>query len=260
VWELTITTSAEALTIGDTKAMKKLLLIALTTSMAMGANAADDKKFYAGGAGSFWRINSEITNEAADDTDFNLSALEGSFGYEALPWLALEGRVGVGIERDRADTGFTQFVAVEGSTNLAALGQIAVVTTELNYYASFYLKPQIKNDIAIFYGLLGYTTFDVDLSADQVVNFSQEFRVTPATATTAQILTPVGDPVITDGAPAIDYSESEGSLSLGVGVGFYFYDNYVFNIEYKNFVQSSPGTTSTSLRANGVTFGVNYSF
>jgi opacity protein-like surface antigen len=67
-----------------------------------------------------------------------------------------------------------------------------------------------------------------------------------------------GNTIIND---PVEYSESEGSFSMGVGVGFYFKDRYVFNIEYKNLVQSLPvGDSDTTLRINGVTLGVNYSF
>ncbi|HEY7773518.1 MAG TPA: outer membrane beta-barrel protein [Marinagarivorans sp.] len=254
--------------------MKKLLLIALSTSLAMGANAADDKKFYAGGAGSLWKLS----DKTSSGPDYNLSGLEAAFGYEALPWLALEVRAGLGVERQREDAGggASYFSTIIDDPNYIPPGegepadggpeQIEViqvtdidrdVKAELNYYASFYLKPQIKNDVAVFYGLIGYTTFDA------------EFTVGNTTRTDAFYTGDADDPATwayldgatSETATADEYSESDGSFSMGFGVGFYFKERYVFNIEYKNLIQSLPiGDTDTKLRANGVTFAVNYSF
>lgn len=241
--------SAQALTFGDTKAMKKLLLTALS-SLAMGAYAADDHKFYAGGGLSFW----ELKNSEQGDGKINLSALEASAGYEALPWLAIEGRVGFGIERDREEfsTGLYNNT-LNAETELMDFKQdITDAKVELEYYASIYLKPQIKNDTAVLYGLLGYTTYSTTFEG-----YTQTYMgsYTPSTG------------VITDwnrdgAATALPSdSQSESNFSMGLGVGFYFKDRYVFNIEYKNFAQSAPvGDTENSVRANGLNFGVNYSF
>lgn len=247
--------------------MKKLLLIALSTSLAMGANAADDKKFYAGAAGSAWKISDKSTG----DTNFNLSALEGAFGYEALPWLAVEARVGFGVERQTENLGgssaYMTTIDDPSSTTtppetIEAIRYTSVhmpVKAELNYYGSIYLKPQIKNDTAVFYGLIGYTMFDVGFNSAATSVYQGDF--------TGSIDTPA-DWVLIDGTDsttvndnAAEYSESEGSFSMGVGVGFYFKERYVFNIEYKNLIQSLPvGDSDTTLRTNGVTLGINYSF
>lgn len=245
--------------------MKKLLLIALSTSLAMGANAADDKKFYAGAAGSAWKMSDDSTGSA----NFNLSALEGAFGYEALPWLAVEARVGFGVGRQTEDIGWSGYSLTELSApttedpdakepGVRYTRLESPVKAELNYYASFYLKPQIKNDTAIFYGLIGYTVFD------------SEFSVAPSTLTQSEYAGEIDKPdewIYRNGASSInsdsagEYSESEGSFSMGVGVGFYFKEHYVFNIEYKNLIQSLPvGDSDTTLRTNGVTLGINYSF
>ncbi|BCD96063.1 outer membrane beta-barrel protein [Marinagarivorans cellulosilyticus] len=245
--------------------MKKLLLIALSTSLAMGANAADERKFYAGAAGSFWKVSDKSTG----DTNFNLSSLEGAFGYEALPWLAVEARFGFGVERQTEDLGgnYSSEVTINDpdSTTTPPETMEAIryteirmpIKAELNYYGSIYLKPQMKNDVAVVYGLIGYTMFDADFSEASSTyqgDYTGDIN-DPATWSYVE-----GSGNTTTNEP-VEYSESEGSFSMGVGVGFYFKDRYVFNIEYKNLVQSLPvGDSDTTLRINGVTLGVNYSF
>jgi opacity protein-like surface antigen len=237
--------------------MKKLLLIALSTSLAMGANAADEHKFYAGGGLSLWNVDTGVQGR----THINLSSIDGLVGYEVLPWLAVEGRVGAGVERDKTETlsDFYDFAPVDGSDGVTSFQQDSLILkSELNYYASFYLKPQIKNDIAVFYGLIGFTTYDSEFETIQQT-FEGEYIIDDSSEGDGELIItsfgPMGDP--TYGT----YSESEVSFSMGVGVGFYFHDRYTVNFEWKNLVQSKPfGDTEGELGIQGVTANVTYSF
>ncbi len=228
--------------------MKKLLLIALSTSLAMGANAADKHKYYAGGGVSFW----EMKNQAAGDGKLNLSALEGVAGYEIFPWLAVEGRLGFGVGRER--TTFQGALYNQELNNEALIDfkqDLTDTKAELNYYASLYLKPQIRNDTAIFYGLIGINTYDVDLAAN-TLTYTGTYDPADGELTAWEIESSTGTQGI---------SESDTTISLGAGVGFYFKERYVVNLEYKSYIQSGPsGDTDTDLRAQGITVGVNYSF
>lgn len=233
--------------------MKKLLLIALSTSLAMGANAADEHKFYAGGGLSLWNVDTGVQGR----THINLSTLDGIVGYEVLPWLAVEGRAGVGIERDKTEAyfDFYNIQPVDGSDDLSSFQQDSLILkSELNYYASFYLKPQIKNDIAVFYGLIGFTTYDSEFEIIQQT-YEGQYLINDDDELVVTSYNPMGDP--TYGA----YSESEVSFSMGVGVGFFFHDRYAVNFEWKNLVQSKPfGDTEGELGIEGVTANVTYSF
>ena len=233
--------------------MKKLLLIALSTSLAMGANAADDKKFYAGGGLSLWNVDTGVQGR----THINLTTLDGIVGYEVLPWLAVEGRAGAGVERDKTEAyfGYYNIQPVDGSDDLSSFQQDSLtLKSELNYYASFYLKPQIKNDIAVLYGLIGFTTYDSEFEIIQQTHEGQ-YLINDDDELVVTSFNPMGDP--TYGS----YSESEVSFSMGVGVGFFFHDRYTVNFEWKNLVQSKPfGDTEGELGIEGVTANVTYSF
>lgn len=235
--------------------MKKLLLIALSTSMAMGAHAADTKKFYAGGGVSFW----DMKDKSAGQGGLDLTALEGVAGYEILPWLAVEGRAGVGIERESTafNSGlYDQVLNADGNTDFKQ--DITDTKGELNYYASVYLKPQIKNDTAVIYGLIGVNTYDVSFVAN-TTNYEGTYET--ATDSDGNTTNTIIDFEEVGSSGPRDIDESDTSISVGAGIGFYFKERYVFNIEYKTYIQSLPvGDTDTTLRAQGITLGVNYSF
>lgn len=225
-------------------------MLAALSSLAMGAYAADDHKFYAGGGLSFW----ELKNSAQGDGKVNLTALEGAAGYEALPWLAIEGRIGIGAERDRDyfTTGMYNNTANLGSGTINFNQDVTDLKAELEYYASIYVKPQIRNDVAIFYGLVGYSAYSATFEG-----YTQTFEGTynPSSNQITNV-DRSGEAIALSGE-----SQSESNFSMGLGVGFYFKDKYVLNIEYKNFAQSAPiGDTENSIRANGLTLGINYSF
>lgn len=249
--------SAQALTFGDTKAMKKLLLTALS-SLAMGAYAADDHKFYAGGGVSLWNMDTGLQGRE----HINISTLDGLVGFEVLPWLAIEGRFGAGIERDRTFTYLDTYAPPEvdeGQVQTIDFMQDTLdMKSTLNYYASFYLKPQIKNDVAAFYGLLGVSTYDAEFET-----IAQTYEGTYATVEDEN-----GDEItivssfLPSGAPTYgEFDESEATFSMGVGVSFFFKERYAFNAEWRSLIQSQPiGDSDGELRVNGFSANVTYSF
>lgn len=164
--------------------MKKLLLVALAT-FAVAAQAEEDR-FYAGGGVGFWNVS-----QNGHDNLFNVSSIEGLAGINVWRMINIEGRLGAGIE----DSG-----------ELATNKQDGTLDTEvsLKSYASLYVKPELKNDIAKLYGLLGVTRLDAD-------------------STNAKT----------------DRSLSLTGLSFGVGMGFQLSTSSVINIEYRRLVQDS---------------------
>jgi hypothetical protein len=261
---------APALNPGDIKAMKKLMLIALST-LDLSAHAADDKKFYIGGGASFWKL----TDTDRGDGNLNLTALEGIAGFEIFPWLAVEGRLGLGVERETDSFGYSAIEKVElqvtkpattpdGAETTETVEGVAIFTkdapvkAELNYYGSIFIKPQIKNDTAALYALIGVTAFDADFSAGAVSYKTDLYKGDDIKKPEDWIYyDSTGD--VVSRAPE-SYSESDGSFSMGIGVSFFF-DQWTVNAEWKNFLQSFPlGDTDTTLESSGVTGSVTYNF
>lgn len=116
--------------------MKKLLLLGLS-SLAFTAHAWEPT-YYVGSGASSWQFR-----EHANTRDYTVGSLEGQAGIELTPYTALEARLGVGLNTGR-DEG---------------------VEMEAPYFASIYFKPQLRNEKASLYGLLGMTTVEVDVSS-----------------------------------------------------------------------------------------------
>ncbi len=167
--------------------MKKLLLAAALSTFACAASA--DDRFYAGGNVAFWNYD-----EGSQDVKFNVSSVEGVVGFNVWEMINIEGRLGLGME---------------GSTETVTNKQDGTLPTKLNLdnYASIYLKPELKNDIATFYGLLGYTSASASTENE---NTERD----------------------------LDLS----GFSFGVGMGFYVADNALVNLEYRKLVQDSDYT------------------
>ncbi len=167
--------------------MKKLLLISLSVFAA--SAHADDKKFYAGGGIGVWNFK-----ESGYDNLYKLSSVEALAGINVWKMINIEGRVGVGLESSTATA------KTEPTNNKATVG----LPTEVNLdnYASLYIKPELKNDIAKLYGLVGVTQLNASSS-----NKSAD--------------------------TALDLS----GLSFGAGMGFQLSETAVINLEYLRLVQ-----------------------
>lgn len=258
--------------------MKKLLLIALSTSMAMSAHALDDKKFHVGGGLSAWKISAD---SSAVSGQFNLTTLDISGAYSILPWLDVDGKFGVGIDNETTDfqssTGiFTVDDAIIDEAQPAdpadpnstateevtapAVGQTfsrRPINAQLNFTASLHLKPQVKNDVAAFYGLLGMSFVDAEY---ELANSTSRQDTYLGTIGAPQDLTlhNIGETMAGTDAEVI--SESNAYLSFGLGVSFFF-DEWTVNAEYINVVDSEElGNSGTSFKTSNVSMNVRYSF
>ena len=229
-------------------AMNKLMLIALST-VAMGVQAADDKKFYAGGGLSNWKIEAPELGAST----FNTTALEAIGGYRILPWLSAEGRLGFGLEREQ----HTSFVQRTPIVELQAERDRTTAETELNYYASIYIKPEIANDTAALYGLFGLTTYDISADVQNaVVDTTYVVVEVEQNGETVEIEVP-GFNSTQDGTTVeSEFSDSEFGMTVGVGVSFFFNDITV-NAEWKNYLLNNSDSDTT---ASGISGNVTYSF
>jgi opacity protein-like surface antigen len=163
--------------------MKKLLLLSLST-LAMSAHAWQPT-YYLGSGFSSWQLS---PHEGTSST-FSIRSLEGMAGVELTPYTAVEVRLGAGVSSSRV------YIRNEN-------GDISKADMEVPYYASLYFKPQIRNEKASLYGLLGYTSMDLS----------------------------IGEGVALD--------DSFADLSLGIGVTFAINEHFDFNAEWKKLIMS----------------------
>ncbi len=121
--------------------MKSLLFVALSTCAI--ASHAWTPEFYAGSnAGSYQLTQSE----PALDANFTVLTVDAIAGIRVLPYVNFEARLGAGLNRD-SETPPDLGVRVE---------------VETKYYGSVYFRPELRNDRASLYGLLGYTSMELD--------------------------------------------------------------------------------------------------
>ncbi len=163
--------------------MKKVLLILLSTCAA--SAHAWKPEFYAGSNyGSFQFEQSE----PRIDANFTMLTLDVMAGIRVMPYVTFEGRVGTGLNRD------SETVPPETGTR---------IEVETKYFASVYFRPELRNDKASLYGLLGYTTMEFD------------------------------------GEPQTASSETkQDGLSAGIGIGFVVHERVDVRLEWKRIVDS----------------------
>ena len=258
--------------------MKKLLLIALSTSMAMSTHALDDKKFHVGGGLSAWKISADSSEVSGQ---FNLTTLDVSGAYSIFPWLDVDGKFGVGIDNETTDfQSASDFITIEdviteeavpadstdpNSTGTEAVTEEAVgqnifrrpINGKINFSASVHLKPQIKNDVAAFYGLLGMTFIDAEYELANSTTRQDTYLGTIGDPQNLTLLE-IGDTIADNDAEVI--GQSGGYLSFGVGVRFFF-DEWTLNAEYINVVDSDElGNSGLSFKTSNIGMNVRYSF
>ncbi|WP_096086660.1 porin family protein [Agaribacterium haliotis] len=191
------------------KSLLSLALVAVATSATL-VQADNRKGFYAGGGISVmdtgiksdrvpWAGNPEVQYPTPNLT---LTQIDVLGGYKYSPWLGAEARLGTGI-KDNQNTNYEY---------------------ALKYYASLYWRPEVTNQHAKLYGLLGYSSVGVDVTAR------------------------ADDTVIS--------SDSYSGLSIGWGAGFTLSHKSNFNIEFKRLVESSDD----ALKMSGISLIYDYRF
>src|SRR5690606_34143991 len=162
--------------------MKKLLLVALST-FAVSAHAWTPG-FYAGSNYGTYQLTQ---SNPALDANFTVLTVDAVAGIKVLPYVTFEARVGAGLNRDS-----------ETPPDLGIRVEI-----ETKYYGSLYFRPELRNDRASLYGLLGYTTMELD------------------------------------GEPQSANSETtQDGLSYGLGMGFVMHERVDLRVEWKRLLNA----------------------
>ena len=238
--------------------MKKILLPTLLL-LAAGSEAAE-KLMYAGANWSGVNVESFEPRENIDRSH-HVSALEGLFGYQFHEYMKVEGRLGVGIETQSEihyapiEVGLPQEdTPIEGQSTQVTTGDAFDSEVGINYYASLYFRPEISNDQATLYGLIGVTHMNI-----AVTRYDGGFAQT----TISEVQTNGQSDVLsrtlatTELVESFDDDLDDTGLSIGIGVGFYLNETTAVNVEWKNFIQ---GTDDDSFRSNGITVGFDIKF
>jgi len=189
--------------------MKKFCVLALSL-LALPVLADNDRGFYIGAGGA-------SIDDLEDGVD-NLSrirAVEFFGGYKYNDALGIELRFGNGLKEGTSSNYFDTTGVIQNGN----------LKREIGSYESIYYKPELVNEEAKLYALLGYSH----------VNSSVK---------------------ITDGSGALVRSSegSESGYSYGIGVGFVINEHFNINIEYRNICDEISG------KPNLVGLNIDYRF
>lgn len=185
--------------------MKKLCVIAFSL-LALPVLADNNRGFYLGaGVASIKDSQDGINNMS------QIRAAEFFGGYKYNDALGIELRMGKGQTTGTSNLYFDDKGALQNGS----------VEREIGSYTSFYYKPELVNDEAKLYALLGYT----HVNTSGTVKDAAGKQVRSA-----------------DG--------SVSGYSYGVGVGFVISEHFNINLEYKNLsdeISGKPNLASVNL-------------
>ena len=185
--------------------MKKLCVLALSL-IALPALADNNNGFYLGLGGSSLKDYQDGIDNVS-----RIRAVEVLGGYKYNNALGIELRLGSGKTTGTS----TSYVDASGVVQSGSLER------ELGSYQSIYYRPELVNDEAKLYALLGYTHL----------------------ATTGKTLD-------SNGALVRSVDTSASGYSYGLGIGFVINEHFNINIEYKNIseeVSNKPNFASVNV-------------
>jgi opacity protein-like surface antigen len=185
--------------------MKKLCVLALSL-LALPVLADNNRGFYLGAGAASLKDDQDGVEDISQ-----IRAAEFFGGYKYNNALGIELRLGKGQSTGTSNT----------YLDVANVLQPGSLEREIGNYRSIYYKPELVNDEAKLYALLGYT--HVSTSG-----------------------------TIKDEAGALVRSTdvSASGFSYGVGIGFVINDHFNINIEYKNLsdeISDKPNLASLNL-------------
>jgi opacity protein-like surface antigen len=185
--------------------MKKLCILALGL-LALPALADNNRGFYVGigGAG----IKDE--QDGVDNVS-RIRAVELFGGYKYNNALGAELRIGSG-QREGVSTSYA-----DANGNILS----GSLVRDIDSYQSIYYKPELVNEEAKLYALIGYT----HLSTSGKVNAA-------------------------DGTTVYEADDSESGASYGVGVGFVINEHFNVNFEYRNIcdeISNKPNLAAVNI-------------
>lgn len=176
------------------------VLVALVLSVLSVCVAADNARgFYVGGGVGFVMYDDDVI----EVRNSRSAEIFGGYKYNSL--LGLEVRAGQGVAAGKSDT-----YPDPANADAELPGDLE---RELGSYYSIYYKPELINDEAKLYLLLGYMEMD---STETVSGVS-------------------------------DVSVSESGASYGIGIGFVVTEKLNFNIEYRTLPESSANDIETTM-------------
>lgn len=185
--------------------MKKLCVIALSL-MTLPALADNYRGFYLGaGASSIKDYQDGVDNVS------QIRAAEFFGGYKYNNLLGIELRLGSGQTAGTSTSYFDDSGVLQSGS----------LEREIGSYQSLYYKPELVNDEAKLYALLGYT---------QV-------------SSTGKIMD-------AEGALVRNADDSASGYSYGIGIGFVINEHFNINFEYKNIcedISNKPNLASVNV-------------
>jgi opacity protein-like surface antigen len=189
--------------------MKKLCVLALSL-LALPVLADNDRGFYVGaGAASI-----KDTQDGVDNVS-QIRAAELFGGYKYNGALGIELRLGSGQTTGTSTRYFDALGALQTGT----------LERDIGSYQSLYYKPELVNDEAKLYALLGYT------------HLNSSGKIKDST-----------------GKLVRSSDSSSSGYSYGIGVGFVVNEHFNVNIEYKNICEDISG------KPNLASVNVDYRF
>ena len=200
------------------KTMKKICILAIGL-MALPALADNNQGYYFGVG--FSSIE-DYQDGVSDISRMRAGELFGGYKYND----ALGVEVRFGNAQTSGTSGYYPLADKNGVHQKETGWQptFGDVERSLGSYQSIYYKPELVNDEAKLYALIGYTSIDTSVkvwSKDKTVK-----------------------------TPIKQSSDSISGLSYGVGVGFVLSDQFNLNIEYKNLCEKlseKPNALSISI-------------
>ncbi len=157
--------------------------------------AAEDYRqhgFYLGVGGALVSDNQRI-NIHLDDVDRRYRMGNVFVGYKHNSWLGAEVRYGQGLQTERRE------ILLPGEGEAVP----ALARGNVDSYRSFYYRPELINELAKTYLLLGYTQMELSGTVHDGQN---------------NLL--------------LAYSDTESGASYGLGIGFAFDRRFNLNFEY----------------------------
>ncbi len=185
--------------------MKKLCIIALSL-LALPVLADNNRGFYLGAGAAFIKDS----QDGVDDMS-QIRAAEFFGGYKYNNALGIELRLGKGQTTGTSNLYFDDKGVLQSGS----------VEREIGNYTSLYYKPELVNDEAKLYALIGYTQVK----------------------TSGMVKDAAGTKV-----RSTDTSAS--GFSYGLGVGFVINEHFNINFEYKNLsdeISGKPNLASVNL-------------
>lgn len=193
--------------------MKKLSLLAAGL-LALNAFADNDRGFYAGVGGALI----DDYQDGIEDVS-RIKAQEFFGGYKYNDALGVELRLGFG-----RTTGTSSYnTPYSESASDINKRHFYSIEREINHYTSIYYKPELVNEEAKLYALLGFTSVSTEGAVTDDVKTFDGKNWTSTGATTQK----------DDG--------THSGFSYGLGVGFVMTEHFNINIEYRNICNDISG-------------------